>query len=80
MNGVLYGTAGGGKHRAGTLYSSTTSGGEKVLYSFSDYRPNAPVGGLLDVNGILYGTASQGPGFSGGAVFQITTSGRERDL
>ncbi|HXZ40277.1 MAG TPA: choice-of-anchor tandem repeat GloVer-containing protein [Terriglobales bacterium] len=42
---------------------------EKVLYSFSNYGPNGPLGGLiLDNAGNLYGTAS----YYYGAVFELS--------
>lgn len=81
VNGMLYGTAGGGKHAGGAVYSSTTSGSETVLYSFKSNKDNSPAGRLLDVNGTLYGAAYQGPGFWGsGGIFSLTTSGEQREI
>jgi uncharacterized repeat protein (TIGR03803 family) len=64
VNGTLYGTTSlGGAKNAGTVFSVTTTGNEKVLHSFaggSDGKyPNA---GLMNVNGTLYGTSLQGGG------------------
>lgn len=92
VNGVLYGTtilggsSGNCYHGCGTVYTITTAGEEKVLYSFAGgsdgARPNA---GLIDVNGTLYGTTAQGGDtsckYSGcGTVFSVTPSGTETVL
>lgn len=95
LNGTLYGTTEfGGTHvcgefggGCGTVYSISTSGVEKVLYSFAG-RPDGsfPNAGLTDVNGTLYGTTSSGgaycPGSGGGCgtVFSVTTGGTEQVL
>lgn len=81
VNGVLYGTTlnGGGSspgctNGCGTLFNVTTTGTEKVLYSFIDDRDGLhPDASLLNVNGTLYGTASIG-GKHGccGTVFAFT--------
>jgi uncharacterized repeat protein (TIGR03803 family) len=62
VNGTLYGaTVGGGKHGAGTVFSISTSGKEKVLYSFTGGSDGLwPYGTLIDVNGRLYGTTYAG--------------------
>lgn len=87
-NGVLYGTTfGGGKLLWGTIFKVTTSGMETVLHEFkggSDgYYPGA---GLMRLNGKFYGTTERGgdsrrcrsSGETGcGAVFEMTTSGKE---
>ena len=65
VNGTLYGTTykGGGSrcsHGAGcgTIFAITTSGTERIVYTFE--RPNKngkyPEGALSDINGTLYGT------------------------
>ncbi|MGA9946025.1 MAG: choice-of-anchor tandem repeat GloVer-containing protein, partial [Candidatus Cybelea sp.] len=58
----------------------------KAIYSFGSV-PDAqgPVAGLIDVGGVLYGTTSSGganncSGVGCGAVFAITTSGKESVL
>jgi uncharacterized repeat protein (TIGR03803 family) len=95
VKGTLYGTtSGGGAYSCGshvgcgTVFSITTGGTEKVLYSFSapgmgdGYYPTAA---LIDVKGTLYGTTVYG-GVEGcgsnncGTVFSITTGGAEKVL
>jgi uncharacterized repeat protein (TIGR03803 family) len=95
VNGTLYGTTGEGGSSSGchggcgTVFKSTTSGVEKVLYRFKGgyYDGAHPSnGGLTDVNGILYGTTADGGpvdgcgGISCGTVFKIRTSGAESVL
>jgi uncharacterized repeat protein (TIGR03803 family) len=85
VNGTLYGTTGGGGSTGqGTVFSITTAGKERVLYSFVGNPDGAyPDAQLLDVNGTLYGTTEGGgTGGSGGTgtVFSITTAGKERVL
>lgn len=59
----------------------STSGREKVLYSFTGGADGAfPAGGLLDVNGTLYGMAGNGSGcnYAGGecgTIFGVSKSG-----
>jgi uncharacterized repeat protein (TIGR03803 family) len=87
IKGTLYGTTGrGGTNGVGAIFSATTTGTEKVLYSFSGgsdgLNPNAT---LINVNATLYGTASSGFGGTGcsadcGTVFSITTDGTEKML
>jgi uncharacterized repeat protein (TIGR03803 family) len=62
VNGTLYGaTVGGGKVGAGTVFSISTTGKEKVLYSFGGGSDGLwPYGTLVDVNGTLYGTTYSG--------------------
>lgn len=98
VNGTLYGTTfqggtgvgGSGSAGDGTVYSITTAGKERVLYSFAGSRDNDgayPSSSLLDINGTLYGTTSAGgiPGASQsyiayGTVFGVTTAGQEHIL
>ena len=87
LRGVLYGTTeGGGKYRDGTVFSITTRGKEKALYSFAGGTDGAgPVAGLIDVSGTLYGTTEAGggvgcDGYGCGTVFSITASGKETVL
>jgi uncharacterized repeat protein (TIGR03803 family) len=94
VNGTLSGTPsyGGTSDSSGcdcgTVYSITTAGKEKVLYSFQGRRQgdtdgDGPNGSLIDVNGILYGTTSTGGkgscfiGIGCGVVYSVTTSGAE---
>ncbi|MFY9710877.1 MAG: choice-of-anchor tandem repeat GloVer-containing protein [Candidatus Cybelea sp.] len=79
-NGKLYGTTeDGGAHGVGTVFSITTSGVEKELYSFGPSGDGAsPVASLIDVGGTLYGTTAAGGTYKEGTVFSITTNGAER--
>lgn len=76
---TLYGTAQhGGKSGVGSIFSLTSGGAFKTLYSASK-SGNAggePVAPLTVVAGVLYGTMSQGPiGANNGTAFSFTTSG-----
>ncbi|MBV9232908.1 MAG: hypothetical protein JO030_02595 [Candidatus Eremiobacteraeota bacterium] len=89
VNGTLYGTTkNGGQYGDGTVFSITTDGREKVLYSFrgdpDGWQPEAK---LTYLNGMLYGTTRFGGGseacghlFGCGTVYGITTSGVETVL
>lgn len=90
VDGALYGTTsrGGGGHcydryGCGTVFEITTSGKERVIYSFKGWPHDgsSPEAGLIDVNGTLYGT-TYGDGIYGiyGSVFAVSTSGKERVL
>jgi uncharacterized repeat protein (TIGR03803 family) len=85
VNGTLYGTTvfGGRTNSAGTVFSITLRGKEKVLHSF-DYNGlggSEPQAGLIDVNGMLYGTTSGDDDYYGyGNVFSITTDGKYKVL
>jgi uncharacterized repeat protein (TIGR03803 family) len=82
VNGTLYGTAAyGGTHGDyGTVLSVTTTGTEKVLYSFGSGSEDGeyPEAGLTNVNGTLYGTTYTGGSFTCfhhlgcGTVFALT--------
>ena len=76
---LFYGTTQrGGVNRIGTVFSMTTSGKVKTLYSFAGGSDGAyPIGPLLDVKGVLYGTTKNGGIGGNGTVFSITTSGKE---
>jgi uncharacterized repeat protein (TIGR03803 family) len=98
IRSTLYGTTGqGGANTCGnsasgylgcgTVFSVTTAGKEKVLYSF-DVPPdgNEPRASLIEVGGGLYGTTGSGGSytcvsdsryFGCGTVFSVTTSGSE---
>lgn len=86
VSGTLYGTtiAGGGRECAygcGTVFSITTDGAEKVLYSFGGGSDGASPGGLSNVKGTLYGPTAAGGGTqNGGTIFSITTDGVENVL
>jgi uncharacterized repeat protein (TIGR03803 family) len=85
VTGTLYGTTyegggtGCGGPGCGTVYSISTTGHEKVLYSFAGgYDGRNPEAALLDVKGRLYGTTdfggvSQGSGAKCcGTVFVVS--------
>ncbi len=90
VKGMLYGTTfyGGGHadcdggQRCGTVYRISTTGAEKVLYSFAGGSDGAdPTSDLTEMNGVLYGTTQNGGNPNGnGTVFKVSTSGRERVL
>lgn len=88
VNGTLYGTTFGGGGTGcssfagcGTVFSITTSGTERVLYSFVGDTDGAhPEASLIDVGGTLYGTTYGGGTYTQGTVFSISTSGTERVL
>jgi uncharacterized repeat protein (TIGR03803 family) len=78
FGGTLYGTAyGGGKNNVGSVFSITTGGKFKTLYSASGKgrAGGNPDAALTNVRGTLYGTMSEGPIGKRGTVFSITTSG-----
>jgi uncharacterized repeat protein (TIGR03803 family) len=77
-NGTLYGTTEtGGANRYGTAFSITTSGKEKVLYSFKGPGDGSfPYGNLLFLGGAFYGTTYG----STGTIFTMTTAGAERAI
>jgi uncharacterized repeat protein (TIGR03803 family) len=72
VNGALYGTTvGGGAFLDGTIFSITTTGSERVLYSFG-YDGEQPWAGLLDEGDTLYGTTL----VPDGNVFSVHTTGK----
>ncbi|HLY02366.1 MAG TPA: choice-of-anchor tandem repeat GloVer-containing protein [Candidatus Cybelea sp.] len=78
VKGTLYGTTfDGGTNKFGTVFATTTSGAESVLYSFGALGGDYPEAGLIDVKGTLYGTTADGGTNSVGVVFAITKSGAE---
>jgi uncharacterized repeat protein (TIGR03803 family) len=89
VKGMLYGTSqSGGVYpysryggNAGTVFSVTSSGKERVLHSFGNATDGAtPLASLLEVNGKLYGTTEHGGEYGLGTVFSITLSGKEKVL
>jgi uncharacterized repeat protein (TIGR03803 family) len=81
--GNLFGTTlGGGTRGAGTVFTVSQTGAEKVLHSFTGTSGDgaSPYAGvILDSSGNLYGTTDSG-GFGGGIVFKISQKGRETVL
>jgi uncharacterized repeat protein (TIGR03803 family) len=78
-NGTLYGTTfAGGTYSAGTVFSVSRGGKEKVLYSFGQGSDGAsPIAGVTigpSKNRILYGTTSAGGSAGSGTVFQLRPS------
>ena len=77
VGGALYGTTqygGRGDCFCGTVFTLTTTGHEKVLFSFNATKSGAlPLNSLVDVGGLLYGTASEGGAkYDNGLVFSMT--------
>jgi uncharacterized repeat protein (TIGR03803 family) len=89
VKSTLYGTTIGGCAKDhGTVFAITTSGKERVLYSFKDYYDGdgaLPLAGLTNLKGTLYGTTEVGGTGSGsnydhGTIFAVTRSGTETVL
>ena len=81
--GNLYGTTEyGGAHGYGTVFELTSSGTEKILWSFRNGTDGAnPIAGVvLGKTGNIYGTTSNGGAYGSGTVFKVTLSGRETIL
>jgi uncharacterized repeat protein (TIGR03803 family) len=89
VKGLLYGVTfnGGldcGYYReggCGTIFTATTAGAVKTIYTFKSLADGASPQSLTAVNGVLYGTDWFGgnlcgiSGAYGGALFAVTTSG-----
>ena len=90
IGGTLYGTtSNGGVNAAGTVFSLTQAGVEKVLYSFGNGASdgNDPQTSLINIGNTLYGTTSYGGaygranrGLGFGTVFSVTRAGVEKVL
>jgi uncharacterized repeat protein (TIGR03803 family) len=97
VNGKLYGTTidSGSlncQYGCGTVFEVSTSGKERVLYSFKGENGDGanPMASLIFANGKLYGTTEYGGtgscsnnssgGYGCGTVFEVSTSGKERVL
>jgi uncharacterized repeat protein (TIGR03803 family) len=82
--GNLYGTtAAGGAYGWGAVFKLTSAGQESVLYSFLGPPDDGgdPFAGLItDKAGNLYGTTAYGGAYGYGAVFKISTTGKESVL
>ncbi len=87
VKGTLYGTTvyggtdtGPPCYGCGTVFELSTSGNERVLYTFKGRKDGeAPYAGLLNLKGLLYGTTSGGTK-SDGTAFTINRSGNEQVL
>ena len=78
LNGLLYGTTcDGGADDRGTIFTVTTSGGEKVRHSFSGADSNGfcPQASLIVYKGNLYGTTTAGGDYNFGTVFSYKPGG-----
>lgn len=87
LHGLLYGATiiGGTGCGCGTIFKSTTSGKEEVIYSFKGTLKRdgqLPGAGLTKVNGVLYGVTNAGGSTKCecGIVFSVTTAGVEKVL
>ena len=81
-DGILYGTAadGGSPLQRGTVFRITTSGTEKLLYTFSGSPDGDHPLGVIEVHGKLYGTTAGGGRYGCGTVFSVSVAGTERVL
>ncbi len=81
VKGTLYGTTyAGGANNVGAVFSTSTGGSEKIVYSFSGSDGEYPYASLIYVKGKLYGTTYQGGAKGAGTVFSLTTAGKEKVL
>ena len=83
VGGKLYGTTFyGGTYGYGTVFRITTSGVERVLYSFNANGVDGyfPTAGLTNVDGVLYGTTNRGGLTDLGTVFKISRDGTYSQL
>jgi uncharacterized repeat protein (TIGR03803 family) len=91
LRGTLYGTTEVGGTGScsgfqgagcGTVFKITTSGTERVLFTFPGTTTNGefPFAGLTAVKGTLYGTTVNGGASNIGTVFKIAPSGTESVL
>jgi uncharacterized repeat protein (TIGR03803 family) len=73
-DGALYGTTEeGGANSQGTVFSVSTAGAERVLYSFGAFpAARLPHGGVTAVKDTLYGTSVTGGSGLYGTVFALT--------
>jgi uncharacterized repeat protein (TIGR03803 family) len=74
IGNTLYGTSyDWGRYKRGTVFSVTTTGKERVLYSFTRAHSDGggPLGGLADVGDRLYGTTWYGGDDDAGTVFTL---------
>lgn len=80
VGGKLYGTTNtGGSHFNGTVYVTTVSGAERVIYSFKGGRDGEnPEANLIYYKGHFYGTTAGGGASNQGTIFAVTPSGKER--
>ncbi|HET6181037.1 MAG TPA: choice-of-anchor tandem repeat GloVer-containing protein [Candidatus Sulfotelmatobacter sp.] len=77
VDGKLYGvTQVGGTNNRGTVFSVTTAGVLKTIFSFNDPTGATPYGPILQaVDGNFYGTSYTGGSAGGGVVYKMTPAG-----
>jgi uncharacterized repeat protein (TIGR03803 family) len=93
LNGNFFGTTtrGGTSKNSGAVFELSTSGAERILYSFKGAPDGAlPYAGVVGYNGVLYGTTERGGSTGGsckgngvagcGIIYSVTTSGTENVL
>lgn len=80
LGGSIYGATRYGGTGVGTVFKSSLSGKESVLYRFERHDGWYPSGSLTLVNGKLYGSAGAGGAYGYGAVYAITPGGKEQVL
>jgi uncharacterized repeat protein (TIGR03803 family) len=73
VGGVLWGTTtGGGTAGAGTVYTISTTGAERVVCSFHGKSDGSnPAGGLTQLGNLVYGTTEYGGKNDTGTIFSI---------
>lgn len=85
-NGTFYGTTeyGGANcavsYGCGTIFSSTPSGSETMLYSFQPSEGSYPVAGLIYLNGTFYGTTSSGGAYRRGTIFSFSLTNKRSSV
>lgn len=88
VNGTFYGVTrqGGGTGctsgaGCGTVFKTTPSGGESVVYRFAGAADGMhPKGGLAERKGALYGITQNGGYYGGGTFFKVTAAGKHTVL
>ena len=88
VKGTLYGTTSVGgttcssSGSCGTVFSITTSGKEKVLHKFTGNGKDGeyPFAPPTALNGTLFGTTFRGGLYDEGAIYSLTSAGKEKLL
>jgi uncharacterized repeat protein (TIGR03803 family) len=83
-DGDFYGTTyTGGANNLGTVFKISSSGAYTLLYSFAGNPKDGslPIAGLtVGTDGNLYGTTGNGGAVNYGAIYEITSAGKEKVL